>query len=101
LAGHFFDSSALLKLYHPEVGTLAVDQIVNATGQLGSSFRLTVAELTSAFAIKVRIQPMSREDADLFLRQFRSHIATSLTHVCVLLMLLNWRWRSNCGIISC
>ena len=28
--GHFFGSSALVKLYHPEVGTPVVDQIVNA-----------------------------------------------------------------------
>jgi hypothetical protein len=29
LDGHFFGSSALVKLYHPEVGTPVVDQIVN------------------------------------------------------------------------
>jgi hypothetical protein len=34
LAGHFFDSSALVNLYHPEAGTPAVDQIVNATDNL-------------------------------------------------------------------
>lgn len=76
MAGHFFDSSALVKLYHPEIGTLAVDHIVNATGNSVRVSRLTVAELTSAFAIKVRTQSMSREDADVFLRQFRSDIAT-------------------------
>ena len=76
MAGHFFDSSALVKLYHPEIGTLAVDHIVNATGNSVRVSRLTVAELTSAFAIKVRTQSMSREDADVFLRHFRSDIAT-------------------------
>jgi predicted nucleic acid-binding protein len=35
---------------------------------------LTIAELTSAFAIKVRTQSISREDADAFLRQFRRDI---------------------------
>jgi uncharacterized protein len=75
LAGHFFDSSALVKLYHPEAGTPAVDQIVNAADNLVRISRLTVAELTSAFAIKVRTQSISREDANLFLRQFRGDVA--------------------------
>jgi hypothetical protein len=30
LAGYFLDSSALVRLYHPEAGTPLVDQIVNA-----------------------------------------------------------------------
>ena len=76
MAGHFFDSSALVKLYHPEAGTPAVDQIVNAAGNLVRISRLTVAELTSAFAIKVRTQSINREDADLFLRLFRGDVAT-------------------------
>jgi predicted nucleic acid-binding protein len=75
LAGYFFDSSALVKLYHPEGGTPAVDQIVNAADNLVRISRLTVAELTSAFAIKVRTQSISREDANLFLRQFRGDVA--------------------------
>lgn len=76
MAGHFFDSSALVKLYHPEAGTTAVDEIVNASGNSVRVSRLTVAELTSAFAIKVRTKSISHEDADVFLRQFRSDIAT-------------------------
>jgi predicted nucleic acid-binding protein len=76
LAGHFFDSSALVKLYHPEAGTQAVDQIVNAPENLVLVSRLTLAELTSAFAIKVRTQSINREDARLFLRQFRGDVVT-------------------------
>ncbi len=70
MAGYFFDSSALVKLYHPEAGTPVVDQIVNTAGNQVRVSRLTVAELTSAFAIKVRTQSISREDAEFFLRQF-------------------------------
>jgi len=81
LPGFFFDSSALVKLYHPEIGTPTVDQIVNATGNLVRVSRLTVAELISAFAIKVRTQSISREDADFFLRQFRRDIATGKLEV--------------------
>jgi len=76
LPGHFFDSSALVKLYHAEIGTPVVDQIVNAAGNAIRISRLTPAELTSAFAIKVRTQSINREDADLLLRQFRKDLAT-------------------------
>lgn len=76
MPAYFFDSSALVKLYHLEVGTPVVDQIVNAADNLVRVSRLTVAELTSAFAIKVRTQSINREDADLFLRQFRRDITS-------------------------
>jgi predicted nucleic acid-binding protein len=81
LAGHFFDSSALVKLYHPEVGTPIVDQIVNAAENPIRISRLAIAELTSAFAIKVRTQSISREDAGLFLSQFRKDIAAGKLEV--------------------
>lgn len=76
MAGYFFDSSALVKLYHPEAGTSAVQQIVNSTDASVRVSRLTVAELTSAFAIKVRTQSISRDDADVFLHQFREDVAS-------------------------
>lgn len=75
MAGHFFDSSALVKLYHPEAGTPIVDQIVNAANNPIRISRLTTAELTSAFAIKVRTKAINRDDAALFLQQFRRDIA--------------------------
>jgi hypothetical protein len=43
--------------------------------------RLTVTELTSAFAIKVRTQSIDPEDAELFLRQFRRDVATGKLEV--------------------
>jgi uncharacterized protein len=81
LAGYFFDSSALVKLYHAEAGTATVSQIVNTTGNLIRVSRLTVAELTSAFAIKARTQSINREDADLFLRQFREDVTSGMLEV--------------------
>jgi predicted nucleic acid-binding protein len=81
LAGYFFDSSALVKLYHPETGTAVVDRIINTADNLVRVSRLTIAELTSAFAIKVRTQSINREDADLFLRQFRGDVATAKLEV--------------------
>jgi uncharacterized protein len=76
LAGYFFDSSALVKLYHREVGTPIVDQIVRTADNSTRISRLTVAELTSAFAIKVRTRSIKREDAQAFLHQFRREIAS-------------------------
>ena len=81
MPGYFLDSSALVKLYHPEVGTPVVDQIVNATDNQARVSRLTVAELTSAFAINVRTQSINREDADLFLHQFRRDITSGKLEV--------------------
>lgn len=81
MAAYFFDSSAPVKLYHSEAGTPAVDQIVNAAGSRIGISRLTVAEITSAFAIKVRTQSISREDAEVCLRQFRSDVANAKLQV--------------------
>ena len=81
MAGYFFDSSVLVKRYHPETGTPFVDQIVNTADNVIRVARLTIAELTSAFAIKVRTQSINRDDADVFLRQFRGDIATGKLEV--------------------
>lgn len=75
MAGHFLDSSALVKLYHAEAGTPAIENIVNSPDNVVRISRLSVAELTSAFAIKVRTQSIDRDDADIFLRQFRADVA--------------------------
>lgn len=74
MAAYFFDSSALPKLYHPEVGTREVDRLVQAPGSRTRISRLSVVELPSVFAIKVRTKFISREDAGLFLRQCREDI---------------------------
>ena len=76
MAAYFFDSSALAKLYHPEIGTPKVDEIVQVAGTQVRISRLTVVELPSAFAMKVRTQFISREDARLLLRQFREDIVS-------------------------
>ena len=77
MAAYFFDSSALAKLYHPEVGTPLIDQIVQAAESQVRISRLTVVELPSVFAIKVRTQFITRDDAQVLLRQFREDILTA------------------------
>jgi len=63
LAAFFFDSSALAKLYHPEVGTAVADRIAQSADSQIRISRLTVIELPSVFAIKVRTKFISREDS--------------------------------------
>ena len=62
MAVYFFDSSALAKFYHPEVGTPAVDRIIQAADSKIRISRLTVVELPSVLAIKVRTQFINRDD---------------------------------------
>jgi len=77
----FFDSSALAKLYHSEIGTPTVDQLVRTTGNRVRISRLTVVEMSSVFAVKVRTQFISRDDAGVFLRQFRDDLVSGTWEV--------------------
>jgi uncharacterized protein len=49
-----FDTSALVKRYHPEAGTPIVDQILSEAGADIIISRLVLVEIVSAFALKVR-----------------------------------------------
>ena len=51
---YFFDSSALVKRYHAEVGTAEVERIFNEAEAVLLISRLTLVEVQSAFARKVR-----------------------------------------------
>jgi predicted nucleic acid-binding protein len=74
LAAYFLDSSALAKLYHPEIGTPEIDKIIQTPGAQIRISRLTVVEIPSVFAIKVRTRFISREDARLLVRQFQEDV---------------------------
>ena len=71
---YFFDSSALAKLYHPEVGTPEVDKIVQTPGVQIRISRLTVVELPSVFAIQSTDAIHQPEDARMLVRQFQDDI---------------------------
>ena len=81
MSAYFFDTSALAKLYHPEVGTPKVVEIVEAVGAQIRISRLTVVELRSVFAIRVRTQIVSQEDVTLLLRQFQEDAVSRKFHV--------------------
>ena len=76
MSADFFDTSALAKLYHPEVGTPKVVEIAEAGGAQLRISRLTVVELRSVFAIKARTRVVTREDVDLLLRQFQEDVVS-------------------------
>ena len=54
MAHYFFDTSALVKHYHAEAGTAAVDRIIGTPAAELFIARVTLVETISVFAIKVR-----------------------------------------------
>ena len=81
MAAYFFDTSALAKRYHPEAGTRTVDWIFQHPESKIRISRLTVVEVPSVFAIKVRTGIIDRGDADLLLRQFQEDIVSGKLEV--------------------
>ena len=76
MAGYFLDSSALSKFYHVEIGSAEVESIIQFEENEIRISRLTVVELASAFAIKVRTKVLTQEDAQLLMRQFRHDLVS-------------------------
>jgi predicted nucleic acid-binding protein len=73
---YFFDSSALVKLYHSELGSSRVEAIFREQDRRILTSRLTVVELQSAFSLKVRTGQLSA-DASASLRiRFLQDVAT-------------------------
>lgn len=76
MASYFFDTSALVKHYHPEQGTAEVDRILNEPGSRYVVSRLLVVEIHSALAMKVRTQVIALQDFQQFQKRFASDLAT-------------------------
>ena len=64
MAGRFFDTSALAKLYHQEAGSDFMVRIGSETGSRHWISRLSVAEMESVLAGRVRSATMTIADAD-------------------------------------
>ena len=78
---YFLDTSALVKRYHQEVGTDAVDRIFEEADKDLLISDLSIVEFYSALALKVRSGEISR-DAFLHLTELFSHeVATKLYRV--------------------
>ena len=74
MAHIFFDSSALGKHYHHELGTPRVDQLLSEPSHRPIITRLTVVEIQSIFAKKVRTGLITQADFQLLCRRFRGDV---------------------------
>jgi predicted nucleic acid-binding protein len=52
--GYFVDTSALAKLYHPEIGSVWMESLVQTHGARLIISQLSLIEIQSVFATKVR-----------------------------------------------
>jgi predicted nucleic acid-binding protein len=84
MAAHFLDSSAVAKLYHAEVGSAVVEELVLSATATVLVSRLSVVEVQSAFAGKVRAGVISAGDAADFRRRFLQDIASGVFGVVAL-----------------
>lgn len=80
MADHFFDSSAVVKNYHSEAGSARVQAILLIGGGIRIS-RLTIVEVHSAMAKKVRVGQIPPTRFKHFSRRFRKDILQGLWSV--------------------
>src|SRR5262249_37365161 len=66
----FWDTSALVKHYHPEPGTSKVDKLLQEPGARHAVSRLAVTETFSVFAGKVRSGLITLIEFDQLCRRF-------------------------------
>ena len=75
MARHFLDTSALVKHYHQENGTAQVNQIIDDPSSVLFISRLTLVEIVSGFAIKVRTGEFDDSEFDRLAALFSDHVA--------------------------
>ncbi len=75
----FFDTSAIVKHYNPELGTARVDSLLE--GGNNAISRLTVVEFHSSLAKKVRTGHLSSDDFQIATRLFRDDISAKRLNV--------------------
>src|SRR6266576_6750200 len=81
MAGYFLDTGALGKNYHPETGTAVVDQLLKQPGARHFISRLSLVEIQSVFAGKVRSGSISEADFRLLRRRFLTDVTRRQFHV--------------------
>jgi predicted nucleic acid-binding protein len=75
LAGYFLDTSALAKLHHEESGSEYVERISSQPGSKSIVSRLSLVQMESVFAIKVRTGVLNEFGRSIVLRRLRADIA--------------------------
>ncbi|MBI4874348.1 MAG: type II toxin-antitoxin system VapC family toxin [Acidobacteria bacterium] len=84
MAGYFLDSSALAKLYHAEVGSAAVEQMVPHSAAAILISRLSVVEVQFVFAGKIRSGMISTGEAAGLRHRFLEDITNGVLKVVAL-----------------
>ena len=72
---YFFDSSALVKLYHPELGSPGVEAAFHEANRRIVISRLTGVELQSALSLKTRTGRLAMAEAALLRTRFLADVA--------------------------
>jgi predicted nucleic acid-binding protein len=75
LASYFLDTSALAKLYHKETGSEYVDRIVKEPGSRCTISRLSIVEMESVLAIKVRTGEIDEQLVETARRCLRADLS--------------------------
>lgn len=78
MADYFFDSSAVGKHYHVEVGTAEVERLLQEPTVRPFISRLTLIEVQSVFAGKVRTGVITEADFQLLRRRFLTDVTRRL-----------------------
>jgi hypothetical protein len=73
---YFFDTSAIVKHYHAEVGTPEVERILAEPGSSYFISRLSTVEVQSVFAQKVRAQEITLQDLQKLQKLFAGDISS-------------------------
>jgi len=76
MADYFFDSSALAKRYHVEIGTDEVDRLLKEPGSRFFISRLTLTEVQSVCAQKVRQGFITKDEFQLLYRRLLTDVVT-------------------------
>ena len=81
MANFFLDTSAFVKRYHPEPGTDRVLALFNQPQNRIQISRLTLVEVRSAFAVKVRTREIDQPTAAALWIQLLSDVAAGVFEV--------------------
>ena len=84
MSGCFLDSSALVKIYHAEAGSGVVEELVLSYAPTVLISRISVVEVRSALAGKVRAGVISAGDVATLRRRFLEDIASGVFRVVAL-----------------
>jgi predicted nucleic acid-binding protein len=74
LPKYFLDTSALAKLYHHEAGSEYMDRILKEAGSQFIVSRLSIVEMESVLATKVRTKEIHQAGVDIARRRLRSDL---------------------------